>query len=56
MSQLYKVKIDEATRWIKGHESTYSVYHEWAQEIGQIAEVRGWASTPYWGRVRWVNL
>jgi hypothetical protein len=46
LSELNHVKLEETTKWVKGHEVEYAGYHHWAHEFGDIAASRGFSVSP----------
>lgn len=49
------VKQSVAEEWVKKHKETYANFHNWSDIQGNIAAARGWATTPYFSSVRWVD-
>jgi len=54
MSDLNHVSVDETTQWIERHEHAYPDFHDWANSMFYLAEVRGWIQNSSTGRIRWV--
>lgn len=55
MSTSHFVTEEVATGWIKGHEKTYPVFHQWKQEVSHIATARGWTEVDWSFKIRWCN-
>ena len=53
ISELNFVKLKVAESWVEGHKKTYPVFHRWAENIGRLAEARGWANTQL-NHIRWI--
>lgn len=53
ISELYSVLVELATSWVERHKKTYFVFHQWKEEISEIANARGWIETPFTKRIRW---
>lgn len=54
MSGLNHVSVEETEQWIERHQLAYPQFHDWANCMYYLSEVRGWARNTSTKRQRWV--